>query len=79
MTKGKTKFELSREKREQLISEIQHYFLKERDEELGNLAAAMILDFFMEKIALHFYNQGIEDAYQFISEKLEDLHGLHKS
>lgn len=78
MAKQKNKFELSKEKREQLIGEIQHFFLKERDEELGNLAASMILDFFIEKIAQDFYNQGVEDSYKFMSEKLEDILGLQK-
>lgn len=42
------KIELSKEKQEHMISMIKDYFRKERDEELGDLAAMLILDFFME-------------------------------
>jgi len=34
---------LSKEKKERLISEIRTYFLAEREEELGDLAAALLL------------------------------------
>lgn len=42
---------LTKEKREDMISEIQNYFYKEREEEVGDLAASLILDFFIEKLS----------------------------
>jgi uncharacterized protein (DUF2164 family) len=33
-----------------VISEIKHYFAKERDEEPGDLAAGRVLDFITEKL-----------------------------
>lgn len=44
------------------------YFLNERDDDLGDLAASLILDFFMEKLAPEFYNQGVYDSYKYMSE-----------
>lgn len=67
---------LSDEKRKDLIKSIQTYFAKERDEDLGDLAAALILDFFVDKLAPAYYNQGIEDAYKFLSDRIEDIWGL---
>ncbi len=46
----KQPFELSKEKKEQLILSIKQYYLKERGEELGNLEAGFILDFIMKEI-----------------------------
>lgn len=42
------KFELSKEKQEYMISLIKVFFKEERDAELGDLAAMLILDFFIE-------------------------------
>lgn len=72
------KYELSKEKQEQMISLIKDYFKEERDEELGDLAAMLILDFFIEKLAPEFYNQGVYDSYKYFSEKVEDLLEIKK-
>jgi len=72
------KFELSKEKQEQMISLIKDYFKEERDEELGDLTAMLILDFFIEKLAPEFYNQGVYDSYKYFSEKVEDLLEIKK-
>lgn len=73
-----TKFELSKEKKEFMVSHIKSYFRKERDEELGDLAAMLILDFFIEKLATEFYNQGVADSYKYMSNSIEDLLGIQK-
>lgn len=73
-----TKIKVSKEKRDEMISAIKTYFLTEREEEIGDLAAGFILDFFIEKLAPEFYNQGVYDSYQFINEKVEDLLGIQK-
>lgn len=74
----KTKFEVSKDKKDYMISEIKSYFAKERDLDLGDLAATLILDFFIEKLAQEFYNQGVEDSYKYMSGSLEDLLGIQK-
>lgn len=78
MAKKASKFELSKEKKEFMITSIQSYFLNERDMELGDLAASMVLDFFIEKLAPEFYNQGVEDAHKYMLEKVEDMLGIQK-
>lgn len=59
-----------------MILAIKEYFYNERDEEIGDLAASMILDFFIKELAPRFYNQGIEDSYRFLNDKLGDMLGL---
>lgn len=78
MRHDSNKLTISKEEREKLISEIQEYFLEEREEELGNLAAGFILDFIVEHIAPTFYNQGIRDSIKYINERVEDMYGLEK-
>ncbi|MBN1165901.1 MAG: DUF2164 domain-containing protein [Methanospirillaceae archaeon] len=70
--------ELTKERRNYMISEIQNYYSKERDEIIGELAAGLILDFVMEKIAPEFYNQGVYDSHRYMVEAAEDLLAIIK-
>jgi uncharacterized protein (DUF2164 family) len=70
--------ELSKEKKDYMISEIKTYFAKERNEDIGDLASALILDFITEKLAPEFFNQGITEAHKYMSERLEDVFSIQK-
>lgn len=74
----KPKFDLTKEQKEEMVGLIQGYFEKERDEDIGNLAAMLILEFFMEELAPVFYNIGVEDSHTYMTEKMEDLFGIQK-
>ncbi len=72
------KFRLTKESKEQIVADMQTYFLNERDEEIGNLSAELLLQFMIEKVGPAIYNQGIRDAHSFMTKKIEDLYGLEK-
>ena len=72
----KSKLKLTKEAKEKAIEDIKNFFLNERDEEIGNLASSILLDFIIEKIAPAFYNQGLEDAISFMKERVGDMYGL---
>lgn len=72
------KIELSKDKKDHMIAAIKEYFLNEREENLGDLAAALILDFFIEKLAPEIYNQGVQDSYIYMTEKVQDLFEIQK-
>ncbi|WP_339063480.1 DUF2164 domain-containing protein [Tepidibacillus marianensis] len=72
------KIELRNEKKQDMIIAIKTYFQTERNEELGDLAATLILDFFTEKLANEFYNQGVYDSYRLMTEKIEDILEIQK-
>ena len=72
------KFKLSKEKRAEMIESIKNYFDNEREEELGDLASGLILDFFMEELADEFYNQGVWDSHVYMNDRVEDLLGIQK-
>ena len=71
-------FKLTKETKQQIIFDIQKYFSDERNEEIGNLSAELLLQFIIEKVGPAIYNQGIHDAHSFVSEKIEELYGLEK-
>lgn len=71
-----SRINLSKEKEQEMTMLIKEFFLNERDEDLGDLAAAIILDFFKDKLASEFYNQGVYDSYTYMTDKIEDLLGV---
>jgi uncharacterized protein (DUF2164 family) len=76
--RNSNKITVSREKRDDMVSALKNYFSKERDEELGDLAASLILAFIIEELAPEFYNQGVYDSYQYLQDMMEDLLSLQK-
>lgn len=66
---------LSKEHRRDLIAAIKAYFLEQHDEEIGDLRAGLLLDFFIEKLGPPVYNQAIKDAQAYFQQKVEDLDG----
>ena len=74
----KNTIELSKEKKEGMKAEIRAYFFEERDEDIGELASILFLEFIIEKLAPDFYNKGVADAHQYMSHILEDVFSLEK-
>ena len=73
-----SKLKPNKAEREILIDSIIKYFLHERDEEIGRLAAELLLDFICSSIGPYFYNRGIRDSIAYISERVEDMYSLEK-
>ena len=70
------RLKLESKKRQEMITLIKNYFLNERNEDLGDLASSLILDFFIEELAPEFYNQGVSDSCKFLESKIEDLYTI---
>lgn len=71
------KFNLSKDQKDEMIGMIELYFEKQ-GEEIGNLEAMMLLDFFVDKLATKFYNIGVEDCYEYMTTKLDDIFEIQK-
>ncbi len=69
---------VTKEKRNDMIAAIKNYFSKEREEEIGDLASGLLLDFIIEKIAPEFYNQGVYDSYKYMEIQIEDMLSIQK-
>ena len=73
---NKDKIKLTKEKEEYMINTIKRYFSSERDEELGDLASRLILQFIIKELAPEFYNQGVYDSHKYMMDRCEDLLGI---
>lgn len=73
MSDKKDKIEIRKEKRLQLIAGIKSFFLENRDEEIGDLQAELLIDFLLEKIGPEIYNQALDDALYWFKGRMSDL------
>ena len=67
------KIELTKDRRDRLIKEIREYLAVNHDEDVGDLKATLLLDFFLERLGAPVYNQAIRHAQAFLQERLIDL------
>lgn len=74
----KMEIELNKEVRVVLVENLKRYYWNERNEELSNLGAQLLLDFIVNDIGPYIYNQAVEDSYAYMNERIEDLLGLQK-
>lgn len=63
------------ERRDRLIQSLEGFYLEEFDETLSEFRAARLLDFIVESIAPHVYEQAVQDARAFMQRKLDELDG----
>lgn len=59
--------------KEQIISKLQKYFLKELDSELEQFDADFLLDFISTEMGVYYYNKGLHDAQAILAEKLDTI------
>lgn len=64
---------ISKEKKRELVLEIKSFFLDNRDEEIGDLQAEILVDFLIEKVGAQIYNQGLHDAKAWFANKLGEI------
>ena len=65
--------ELTKQEKEAAIRSLQQYFNDELEQELSELRAGLLLDFFLQELAPLAYNRGVQDAERFFRARLEDL------
>jgi uncharacterized protein (DUF2164 family) len=76
--KNENAIKVTKDQRDQMISAIKQYFLQEREEEIGDLRAGLMLDFILKELAPEFYNQGVSDSYTYLQDMMEDLLSIRK-
>ena len=69
------RIKLTDDRRARMIRSIQKYFAEQLDREIGDLAASLLLEFFVKELGAPVYNQAIRDAHGFLQDKLVDLEG----
>jgi len=70
--------ELNKEVRVVLVENLKRYYWNERNEELSNLGAQLLLDFIVNDVGPYIYNKAVEDSYAYMDERIEDMLGLQK-
>ncbi|WP_426041193.1 DUF2164 domain-containing protein [Brevundimonas sp. TWP2-3-4b1] len=63
----------SKEEQRDLIPRIKAFVRDELDQEIGDLQASMLMDFFAEKLGHAVYNRAIYDAQALIAAKAEEM------
>jgi uncharacterized protein (DUF2164 family) len=64
---------LPKEQKAEIIRSVQAYFVDERSEEIGELAADQFIDFMIKELSPYIYNKAIGDARQLMNEKLSQI------
>ena len=67
--------ELSKEVRAEAVKSIQRYFRENMPQPVGDLAASLLLDFFLEELGPLVYNQTIAQAQARMLKYVSDLNG----
>ena len=69
---------LNKDQKRELLDKIKAFFLEERDEELGDLSAEIVLDFFLKELGDVIYNKAIDDAHGLMQDIIEDILSLQR-
>ena len=64
---------ISRDKKEQMVQELQAYCELELDIELGSFQAEFLFDFMVKQLAGSTYNQALKDVEALIYDRMERL------
>lgn len=65
--------ELSKDTRQEAIKSIERYFKENMEERIGNIAAAALLNFFLEEIGPSVYNQAVLDVQERLQQRVSEL------
>jgi uncharacterized protein (DUF2164 family) len=65
--------ELNKDSRAMAIASIERYYREERDEKIGNIAAAALLNFFLEEIAPSVYNQAVSAVQERLIARVTEV------
>ena len=63
----------SRKNKDKIVQNLQEWFKDNLDQNIGNLDAEFLTDFFTENIGGLYYNQALKDVHTLIYEKTESL------
>ena len=65
--------ELPKETRKEAIASIERYFRENMEERIGNIAAAALLDFFVEEIGASIYNRAVAEVQERLQARVAEL------
>jgi len=63
----------SPDQKARMVSKIKAYFEDELGQDIGGFEAEFLIDFFAKELGAHFYNRGLFDAQQVLTEKMDEV------
>ena len=67
---------LSNDETKHSIASIQRYFIEMLDQDIGDLKARLLLEFFLKEIGPSVYNGAVADAQSYLRDRVADLEGV---
>jgi len=67
--------EFSPDVRKHLIGSIKQYFAETLDQDIGELKASLLLDFFVQEVGPAIYNAAVSDAQRHILDIVSEIDG----
>ncbi len=61
--------------KKQAVASIRRYFAEQWDQDVGDLKAGLVLDYFLVEIGPCIYNRAISDAQAYLRDRVADLEG----
>jgi uncharacterized protein (DUF2164 family) len=65
--------EIPKDARKEAIASIERYFQENMEEKIGNIAAAGLLNYFLEEIGPLVYNQAVADVQERLRMRVDEL------
>ena len=66
---------LAPDARKQAVASIRRYFAENWEQDVGDLKAGLLLDYFLKEIGPSVYNRAIDDAQVYFRDRVVDLEG----
>lgn len=65
--------ELPKDTHQQAVASVERYFRDNMEERIGNIAAAALLNFFIEEVGPSIYNQAVADVQERLQQRVSEL------
>lgn len=65
--------ELPKEARAEALASLERYLAENLEERIGNIAAAALLNFFIEEVGPVIYNKGVADVQERLAVRVQEL------
>jgi uncharacterized protein (DUF2164 family) len=65
--------ELPKEAHKEAVASIERYFQENMEERIGNIAAAALLDYFLEEVGPCIYNKAVADIQERLQQRILEL------
>jgi uncharacterized protein (DUF2164 family) len=66
---------LAPDARKQALASIRRYFAEQWDQDVGDLKAGLLLDYFLAEVGPCVYNRAVADAQVYFRDRVADLEG----